>query len=76
MIKIKRCPHCGGTASLDGNFNIRLRRFYIYVKCDVCGSQGKVFRTLKDPDESAWEDEVCTMAVEAWNMRYKEPENE
>lgn len=72
----KRCPFCGGTASLfrtisQGRWK---NSYYTRVMCDICGSQGKSFRSDDDPAQANWETYECFQAVCAWNMRTKEKE--
>ena len=67
---IKTCPHCGGSACLNYNYSYRIRRYFVFVKCNICGAQAKVFTDEKNPEESGWTDEACLDAVKAWNMRH------
>ena len=67
---IKSCPHCGGSACINANYSYRIRKHFVFVKCDVCGAQGKVYTDDKDPVLSDWKDFACDDAVRAWNMRY------
>lgn len=72
MRTLKTCPHCGGSANLVSVFSNRKQCFFIYVKCGICGAQGKAFTSkedlvLKDP-----ESDLCQSAVNAWNMRTEE----
>lgn len=71
-MNILNCPHCGGTSSLFRNYNRRQDNFFVYVKCDICGAQGKLFDSGTDPAEEDWNSPACKKAVAAWNMRYKE----
>ena len=69
MEKIKTCPHCGGSASLRTNYNSNREVYYVFVRCDVCGAQGKLFYTKENP-QTAEEDTYCNRgAIAAWNMR-------
>lgn len=65
------CPHCGGRSCLYSNYSGRYRKYFVYVKCEVCGSQGKTYTTNDDPATTEWCDDVCDNAVGAWNMRFK-----
>lgn len=71
---LKRCPHCGGRASLNGNYSYKARSYFVFVKCDICGAQGKVYNTDTEPAAVNWNDTACLDAVEAWNMRTNEQE--
>lgn len=44
----------------------------MFVKCEICGSQGKITKSKEDPEEIGWKNAACDGAVKAWNMRYKE----
>lgn len=67
--KIKTCPHCGGVSFLNANYSYKARAYFVFVKCDICGSQGKIYRSDEDPAAAEWNNEACNSAVEAWNMR-------
>lgn len=66
---LKRCPHCGGSARLHGNYGYRIRKWFVFVKCDICGSQGKGFTSEEEPSTVDWSNDSCERAVEVWNMR-------
>lgn len=70
-----KCPHCGGEGRLTRNCgkgrNGR-KLYYVYVRCDLCGSQGKIYSSETDPAEHDWNTEACALATSAWNMRYRE----
>lgn len=66
---IKRCPHCGGDGFLEWNYSNRSRSWFVYVKCDICGAQGKIYNSPQEPDEAS---PAARSAIVAWNMRYKE----
>lgn len=72
MAKIKACPHCGGDANLYGNYSGKARSYFVFVKCNVCGSQGKIYNTPEDPERDNWESLACENAVRVWNMRVGE----
>ena len=69
---IKNCPHCGGTACLMANYSRKLRLYFTFVKCDICGAQGKIYNTAEDPASAGWNNSACIDAVNAWNMRTPE----
>lgn len=66
--RIKECPHCGGVAFLNSNYSYKIRSYFVFVKCDVCGAQGKIVHSKENPAED-WGSEECDSAVRAWNMR-------
>lgn len=72
---IKPCPHCGGVAYLNSNYSYRRRTFFVFVKCDICGSQGKIYNSQDEPNEVDWNNRSCIDAVTAWNMRTTEQTN-
>ena len=66
---LKPCPHCGGPAGLFANYSYRTRGYFVFVKCDICGAQGRICRSENDPQLENWESEACNKAAAAWNMR-------
>ena len=66
---IDKCPHCGGTASLTQNYSYKIRSYFVFVKCDICGSQGKIYRSDTEPAADDWDTQTCKDAIAAWNMR-------
>ena len=70
--EIKPCPHCGGSASLYSGYSRRHRDYFVYVRCDICGAQGKLYGSSEDPAAVEWANDACTDAVKAWNMRKAE----
>ena len=66
---IKPCPHCGGIACLNYNYSNKARRFFVYVKCDICSAQGKPYTSVEDPAAQEWDSIACRDAINAWNMR-------
>lgn len=70
--KIKHCPHCAGVSYLHSNYSNKYRCFFVFVKCDICGAQGKAYKSAEAPSETDWESEACIDAIEAWNMRRSE----
>lgn len=71
MELLKGCPHCGGGARLRKNYSRKLQMYFVYVKCDICGAQGKSV-TSKYEAEDDWNTPACEKAVSAWNMRVSE----
>lgn len=71
MQEIKKCPFCGGDGELTQRYNTRYRNYFLFVACNLCGGQGKIFSSDEDVTESNWKTNACERAVKAWNMRYK-----
>lgn len=69
--KTKPCPFCGGRAVLVRNGSYWNDYYYVRVECEMCGSQGKTFRTKVDPSKHEWNTRTCFKAIEAWNTRAK-----
>ena len=70
---IKPCPHCGGTAYLNVNYSYKISRYFVFVKCEICGAQGKVSACKESPADEEWNNTACQTAIEGWNMRTYEP---
>lgn len=66
---IKACPHCGGTACLTSNYSYKTRTYFTFVKCDICGAQGKTYSSNEEPAAADWNNNACRDAISAWNMR-------
>jgi len=66
---IKTCPHCGGAGRLNANYSYKTRSYFIFVKCDICGSTGKTYGSREDPQAEDWNTPACDDAISAWNMR-------
>jgi hypothetical protein len=66
---ILECPHCGGAAYLNSNYSYKIRAYFVFVKCEVCGATGKVTRSDNDPAEDDWQSPPCESAIAAWNLR-------
>lgn len=66
---VKPCPHCGGSASLSSFYSYRQYFYYVFVKCDICGAQGKTYKSIGKPSQENWNNEACIDALNAWNMR-------
>lgn len=69
---IKPCPHCGGNACLNQNYSYKARSYFVFVKCDICGSQGKIYNSKEEPAAADWSNTACDNAIEAWNLRTPE----
>lgn len=70
---IKTCPHCGGTACLNANYSYKARSYFVFVRCDICGAQGKIYNSAEEPAATGWNNAPCNDAIAAWNMRTPEP---
>ena len=66
---IKTCPHCGGSACLSQNYSYKTRSYFVTVKCDICGAQGKIYHSTEEPAAAEWNNSACLDAINAWNMR-------
>lgn len=73
---IKSCPHCGGTSCLNSNYSYKIRKYFTFVKCDICGAQGKIYTSEEEPAAEGWDNQPCRDAIKAWNLRVYEPEDE
>lgn len=73
----KKCPFCGGEGiswwTQVKSYNQRKRGVngLIYVKCDFCGAQSKVFPTEADDVDEVTTDEWARASA-AWNRRENE----
>lgn len=68
-MRIKPCPHCKGTAYINAFYSYKAHSYYVFVKCNICGAQGKVYNSPIEPSAEGWDTEACYSAVGAWNMR-------
>ncbi len=75
-MKIKPCPHCGGPAFLNQNYSYRKRTYFVFVKCEMCGAQGKIYHSDEEPAAAEWNNQACDRAIVAWNMRTNEAAEE
>lgn len=66
---IKPCPHCGGIACINANYSYKVRKYFVFVKCDICGAQAKIYTCDNHPSEEDWDNVACRDALNAWNMR-------
>ena len=57
MIELKKCPFCGGEASIVYYGNVK----FATVRCNECGACGPYLNRLNEE-----------MAVYAWNWRHEE----
>ena len=73
-MNIKACPHCGATACLTSNYSYKTRTYFVFVKCDICGAQGKIYNSKEEPAAAEWNNTACNDAINAWNLRTPERE--
>jgi len=73
-MNIKACPHCGATACLTSNYSYKTRTYFVFVKCDICGAQGKIYNSKEEPAAANWDNTACNDAINAWNLRTPERE--
>ena len=77
MDELKLCPFCG---CLVSGCSARYGRngWFVFVHCDVCGTESKKFRAgnntqVPDNDDEFWQCDrvICAeeKACKAWNMR-------
>ena len=66
---VKPCPHCGGSAVLKANFSPKLNKFFVFVKCEECGAQGRAGSCTESPADDDWNNEGCGSAQYWWNLR-------
>lgn len=58
--ELKRCPFCGGYASLISEYDVESDQGFYYVYCTKCGvEQGYYSKTQEE-------------AIEKWNRRVKD----
>lgn len=69
VMKIKACPHCGGSACLYQNYSYKARTYFAFVECDICGARGKIYNSEEEPEAAGWDNAACRDAISAWNMR-------
>ena len=66
---IKRCPHCGSPSDLNSRYSYKTKRYFVFVRCEMCGAQGKIYNSEQNPEEQQWDNDACHNAIKAWNMR-------
>ena len=75
-MRLKGCPHCGGKAYLNSNYSYKAHSYFVFVRCDICGAQGKIYNSDDDPAAAGWDNQPCRDAAAAWNMRTREQQPE
>lgn len=68
-MEYKKCPFCGGEATLYQNYSRKYRTYFVLMKCEFCGSQGKSFSSENAPSDENWENDACRLAEKVWNTR-------
>lgn len=63
--KLKKCPFCGGQATLVENFDD------VWVRCENCGAITDFFRTAKEA-VTAWNTRQIENKLESENKRLRE----
>jgi len=66
-VVLRRCPFCGGKAVLMWNYSGGF--YYTRVKCTVCDTQCKSYRSEVSPSDKGWDTPSCRKAVAIWNTR-------
>lgn len=59
---------------MNSNYSYKCRSYFVFVKCDICGAQGKIYNSYEEPAKADWNNPACNDAVTAWNMRFHEQE--
>lgn len=72
MFALKRCPFCGGNGDINRRWSNKNKVYFTFVRCEICGAQGKPFTEIDRNNGLDWETEACYSAVMAWNMRENE----
>ena len=68
-MKLKRCPHCAGIATLWKEYNYPDGNWLVDVRCLICGSRTRAFESEDDPNDVDWGNMACEAAVDVWNLR-------
>lgn len=66
---LKPCPFCGGDAEMTSTWNNRYRKYFINVRCTVCGSCSKGYTSDENPTKNDWDLDACYNAAAIWNKR-------
>lgn len=69
MNKVKICPFCGGQACLHSIYEREPDLYYVFIRCTICGAEGKKIPSWERPAECEWSNNPCDLASAAWNMR-------
>ena len=73
-MEVKGCPFCGENEMIElrsRRCSARYMGWIVFVTCEMCGAQSKVFSCSEDPPESEWQNDACYKAIKAWNRRDK-----
>ena len=70
-MELKACPFCGQDAAvLCSNYSRRVRKYFSWAECGVCGGRSKSATSDDDPaSDDAWDNDACRKVAIAWNMR-------
>lgn len=60
--QILPCPFCGGKGYVNQRWWSKRGIWLKFVRCDMCGSQGKAFAEYGGLEDDS--------AIDAWNMRF------
>ena len=71
MMGLKKCPFCGGEADFYQNYSDGYKKYFVTVKCEMCGAQGKVFSS-----ERKWNPVTFKSAEKTWNTRTERSNDE
>lgn len=69
MVKIEKCPFCGGVAHMTVSYNAARDCYYTQVKCGDCFAQGPAARSVYKPEAEDETDGTVRVAAERWNRR-------
>lgn len=73
MENLRTCPFCGGEAYLTANYSPKIKRYFIFAKCEDCGATGAAKCSKESPEVRDWETPACGRAIDAWNARTEDP---
>ena len=67
---MKPCPFCGsGNALLNQSYSWTKKKWFVYVRCELCGAQSKIYLSPEEPAETDYSNDACKAAIGAWNTR-------
>ena len=67
----KNCPFCQGKPYLKASYNERMNMTYIFVRCSVCGGQGRAFIHAGYMEDITDAQDKVDLAIKAWDTRPK-----
>lgn len=71
-MKAKDCPFCGGRPYIHSSYSVKYDKYFVFVKCGMCGSQGGITSDDEDPADYDWETMSVEKALTKWNTRVEE----